>query len=269
MLDDTPVQPDGSVVVEPDGSAVVEQEGLGVVQSVGSGVVQSEESIDTLQVGGANARLLRAWSRPTGRALYVGLSGGIGSGKSTVATVWESLGAVVFSADEIAREVVEPGTFGLAEIVERFGTGVLNVDGSLDRAALGAVVFSSREAREDLERITHPRIAQRVHERRSQVSLSSIVVYDVPLLVESNMVDEFDCVVMVHARLAERISRLEQRGLDRTGAVSRIDAQVGDEERLEVANISIANHGSHSEMSELASRVFDTWLAGHNLSSYP
>ena len=245
MLHDAQVEPDGSVEVQPDGS------------------------VGTLQVGGASARLLRAWSRPTGRALYVGLSGGIGSGKSTVATVWESLGAVVFSADEIAREVVQPGTVGLAEIVERFGTGVLNVDGSLDRAALGAVVFSSRDAREALESITHPRIAQRVQERRRQVSPSSIVVYDVPLLVESNMVDEFDCVVMVHARLAERISRLEQRGLDRTSAASRIDAQAGDEERLEVANISIANHGSHSEMSELASRVFDTWLAGHNLSSYP
>ena len=250
MLHDAQVEPDGSVEVQPDGSVEVQPDG----------------SVDTFQVGGASARLLRAWSRPTGRALYVGLSGGIGSGKSTVATVWESLGAVVFSADEIAREVVQPGTVGLAEIVERFGTGVLNVDGSLDRAALGAVVFSSREAREDLERITHPRIAQRVHERRSQVSPSSIVVYDVPLLVESNMVDEFDCVVMVHARLAERISRLEQRGLDRTSAASRIDAQAGDEERLEVANISIANHGSHSEMSELASKVFDRWLAGHNLN---
>ena len=244
MLHDAQVEPDGSVEVQPDGS------------------------VGTLQVGGASARLLRAWSRPTGRALYVGLSGGIGSGKSTVATVWESLGAVVFSADEIAREVVQPGTVGLAEIVERFGTGVLNVDGSLDRAALGAVVFSSRDAREALERITHPRIAQRVQERRRQVSPSSIVVYDVPLLVESNMVNEFDCVVMVQAHLAERISRLEQRGLDRTSAVRRIDAQVGDEERLEVANISIANHGSHSEMSELASKVFDRWLAGHNLSSY-
>ena len=95
------------------------------------------------------------------------------------------------------------------------------------------------------------------------------MVYDVPLLVESNMVNEFDCVVMVQAHLADRITRLEQRGLDRTSAASRIDAQAGDEERLEVANISIANHGSHSEMSELASRVFDTWLAGHNLSSYP
>ena len=247
------VEPDGSVEVEPDGSVEVQPDG----------------SVDTFQVGGASARLLRAWSRPTGRALYVGLSGGIGSGKSTVATVWESLGAVVFSADEIAREVVQPGTVGLAEIVERFGTGVLNVDGSLDRAALGAVVFSSRDAREALESITHPRIAQRVQERRRQVSPSSIVVYDVPLLVESNMVNEFDCVVMVQAHLAERISRLEQRGLDRTSAASRIDAQAGDEERLEVANISIANHGSHSEMSELASRVFDTWLAGHNLSSYP
>ena len=247
------VEPDGSVEVEPDGSVEVQPDG----------------SVDTFQVGGASARLLRAWSRPTGRALYVGLSGGIGSGKSTVATVWESLGAVVFSADEIAREVVQPGTVGLAEIVERFGTGVLNVDGSLDRAALGAVVFSSRDAREALESITHPRIAQRVQERRRQVSPSSIVVYDVPLLVESNMVNEFDCVVMVQAHLADRITRLEQRGLDRTSAASRIDAQAGDEERLEVANISIANHGSHSEMSELASRVFDTWLAGHNLSSYP
>ena len=242
MLHDAQVEPDGSVEVQPDGS------------------------VGTLQVGGASARLLRAWSRPTGRALYVGLSGGIGSGKSTVATVWESLGAVVFSADEIAREVVQPGTVGLAEIVERFGTGVLNVDGSLDRAALGAVVFSSRDAREALERITHPRIAQRVQERRRQVSPSSIVVYDVPLLVESNMVNEFDCVVMVQAHLADRITRLEQRGLDRTSAASRIDAQAGDEERLEVANISIANHGSHSEMSELAARVFDRWLAGHNLN---
>ena len=253
MLHDAQVEPDGSVEVQPDGSVEVQPDG----------------SVDTFQVGGASARLLRAWSRPTGRALYVGLSGGIGSGKSTVATVWESLGAVVFSADEIAREVVQPGTVGLAEIVERFGTGVLNVDGSLDRAALGAVVFSSRDAREALERITHPRIAQRVQERRRQVSPSSIVVYDVPLLVESNMVNEFDCVVMVQAHLADRITRLEQRGLDRTSAASRIDAQAGDEERLEVANISIANHGSHSEMSELASRVFDTWLAGHNLSSYP
>ena len=250
MLHDVQVQPDGSVQVQPDGSVEVEPDG----------------SVDTFQVGGASARLLRAWSRPTGRALYVGLSGGIGSGKSTVATVWESLGAVVFSADEIAREVVQPGTVGLAEIVERFGTGVLNVDGSLDRAALGAVVFSSRDAREALESITHPRIAQRVQERRRQVSPSSIVVYDVPLLVESNMVNEFDCVVMVQAHLADRITRLEQRGLDRTSAASRIDAQAGDEERLEVANISIANHGSHSEMSELASRVFDTWLACHNLS---
>ena len=261
MLHDAQVEPDGSVVVEPDGSVEVEPDG--------SVEVQPDGSVDTFQVGGASARLLRAWSRPTGRALYVGLSGGIGSGKSTVATVWESLGAVVFSADEIAREVVQPGTVGLAEIVERFGTGVLNVDGSLDRAALGAVVFSSRDAREALERITHPRIAQRVQERRRQVSPSSIVVYDVPLLVESNMVNEFDCVVMVQAHLADRITRLEQRGLDRTSAASRIDAQAGDEERLEVANISIANHGSHSEMSELASRVFDTWLAGHNLSSYP
>ena len=261
MLHDVQVQPGGSVVVEPDGSVEVEPDG--------SVEVQPDGSVGTFQVGGASARLLRAWSRPTGRALYVGLSGGIGSGKSTVATVWESLGAVVFSADEIAREVVQPGTVGLAEIVERFGTGVLNVDGSLDRAALGAVVFSSRDAREALESITHPRIAQRVQERRRQVSPSSIVVYDVPLLVESNMVNEFDCVVMVQAHLADRITRLEQRGLDRTSAASRIDAQAGDEERLEVANISIANHGSHSEMSELASRVFDTWLAGHNLSSYP
>ena len=224
---------------------------------------------DTLGVGGAHATILRPWVRPTKRAFYIGLSGGIGSGKSTVARVWEHAGALVLSADAIAREIVEPGTPGLSEIAQRFGAGILADDGSLDRAALGAVVFSSREAREDLERITHPRIAQRVQERRRQVSPSSIVVYDVPLLVESNMVDEFDCVVMVHARLAERISRLEQRGLDRTSAASRIDAQAGDEERLEVANISIANHGSHSEMSELASRVFDTWLAGHNLSSYP
>lgn len=221
---------------------------------------------DTLGVGGAHATILRPWVRPTKRAFYIGLSGGIGSGKSTVARVWEHAGALVLSADAIAREIVEPGTPGLSEIAQRFGAGVLNVDGSLDRAALGAVVFSSRDAREALESITHPRIAQRVQERRRQVSPSSIVVYDVPLLVESNMVNEFDCVVMVQAHLADRITRLEQRGLDRTSAASRIDAQAGDEERLEVANISIANHGSHSEMSELASRVFDRWLAGHNLN---
>mgnify|MGYP001765676399 CR=1 FL=1 len=221
---------------------------------------------DTLGVGGAHATILRPWVRPTKRAFYIGLSGGIGSGKSTVARVWEHAGALVLSADAIAREIVEPGTPGLSEIAQRFGAGILADDGSLDRAALGAVVFSSRDAREALESITHPRIAQRVQERRRQVSPSSIVVYDVPLLVESNMVNEFDCVVMVQAHLADRITRLEQRGLDRTSAASRIDAQAGDEERLEVANISIANHGSHSEMSELASRVFDTWLACHNLN---
>ncbi len=215
---------------------------------------------DTLGVGGAHATILRPWVRPTKRAFYIGLSGGIGSGKSTVARVWEHAGALVLSADAIAREIVEPGTPGLSEIAQRFGAGILADDGSLDRAALGEVVFSSENARADLEAITHPRIAESVLERRTRADPGSIVVYDVPLLLENDLVDEFDCVVMVHAHLEDRITRLEGRGIDRMSATRRIKVQVRDEERLEVANVSIANHGSHSEMSELASRVFDTWL---------
>lgn len=170
----------------------------------------------------------------------VGLTGGIAAGKTIVATRLAELGAAHIDADRLAREVVEPGTPGLAAIAERFGAAVLQRDGSLDRPALGAVVFSDPAARKDLEAITHPAV-QALSQRRMQEATTSdpgrVVVYDVPLLVEARGTAEFDRIVVVHAPRAQRIARMVTlRGMDEADAVRRIDAQATDEERLAVAD---------------------------------
>lgn len=216
---------------------------------------------DRIHVGSCFAEIFRLWEKPADRALYVGLSGGMGAGKSSVASVWKSLGAHVFSADDLAREVVAVGTPGLAEVVAYFGPEVLGRDGNLNRAALGAAVFGSPEHRIALERITHPRIAQRAQELRNQAEPRDIVVYDVPLLVEADLADQFDCVAMVDAPTEVRIARLKDRGVPADVALARIAAQVQAPQRQLVANIWMENLGTSSEMSEVASRVFEAWLS--------
>jgi len=177
--------------------------------------------------------------------LKVGLSGGIGSGKSTVSARLKAHGAVIIDSDLIAREVVGPGTSGLADIVERFGDEVLTATGGLDRAALGSLVFTDPGARADLEAITHPRIAQRTGDLFAQADERAIVVHDVPLLVEKSMGAGYHLVVIVGAPEHLRLRRLvDDRGMDPAHAQSRIDSQATDEARKATADVWLDNTGT-------------------------
>lgn len=174
----------------------------------------------------------------------VGLTGGMGSGKSTVARLLAELGAAVIDADEIAREVVEPGEPALDEIAQRFGHEVLRPDGALDRRALATVVFGDDEARADLEAITHPRIHTRIRERLEGHAHGRVVVLDHPLLVETGQHRHVDAVVVVTAPLETRVERLAAgRDIAPEDARARIRAQSDDDARLAVADHVIDNSG--------------------------
>jgi dephospho-CoA kinase len=176
--------------------------------------------------------------------LRVGLTGGIGSGKSTVAQRFSSLGAVVIDADVLAREVVAPGSPGLEAIVERFGDEVLDDEGALNRAALGAVAFADEQARRDLEGITHPLIARRTAELVAAAPADAVVVHDVPLLVEKDYGAGYHLVVVVGADADTRVKRLmHSRGMTEADVRSRIAAQTGDDRRRAAADVWLDNDG--------------------------
>lgn len=181
--------------------------------------------------------------------LRIGLTGGIGSGKSTVAARLAELGAVVVDADRLARDVVAPSQPALAEIAERFGPDVLGDDGSLDRAALGALVFADDDARRALEAITHPRIAERTAAIAATAPPDGVLVHDVPLLVEGGLADRYDLVVVVGADEEVRVRRLVQaRGMAEPDARSRIRAQASDAQRRAVADVWLDNSGTEAEL---------------------
>ncbi len=186
----------------------------------------------------------------------VGLTGGIGSGKSTVAQMFADLGAWVVDADAIAREVVAPGSEGLAELVEQFGSQILTDNGDLDRAAVAAGVFSDPSARERLNAIVHPLIARRTTELIAAIPQDAVLVHDVPLLVELGMQATYDLVVVVDAPDDVRIQRLVQRGLDEDDARARIAAQASRDERLAVADVIIENTG---DLDDLRTQVKAAW----------
>lgn len=189
--------------------------------------------------------------------LRIGLTGGIGSGKSSVAQRFSELGAVVVDADRVAREVVEPGTPGLAEVVGRFGRGVLADDGSLDRPALGAVVFADPAARSDLEAITHPLIARRTGELLAAAPPDGILVHDVPLLVEKGMGAAYHLVLAVAADEATRVTRLlHERGMTEADALGRIRAQATDQERIAAADVLLSNTGTREELVASVDRIW-------------
>lgn len=179
--------------------------------------------------------------------LLIGLTGGIGSGKSTVAAMLRDQGIRVVDADQIAREVVEPGQPALAELVEVFGQDILNDDGSLNRQELANRAFATEEATNALNTITHPRIEQ---ETQRQFDLAAaekenFLVYDMPLLVERGLHEEMDMVIVVHADIEERVRRLvEHRGLDEDDVRRRMSHQVDDVTRLASADVLIDNNGS-------------------------
>jgi dephospho-CoA kinase len=182
--------------------------------------------------------------------LRVGLTGGIGSGKSTVAVRLVERGAVLIDSDVIAREVVAPGTDGLAEVVAAFGADILDADGALDRPALAAVVFGDPDARQRLNAVVHPRVRQRSDELLAAAGADAVVVQDVPLLVESGMAAGFPLVVIVHADAEERVRRLVgQRGMPEADARARIAAQADDDARRAVADVWLDNSGGPQDLA--------------------
>ena len=188
----------------------------------------------------------------------MGLTGGIGAGKSTVAVLLEERGAVVTSADEVARDVVSPGSDGLAAVVAEFGDGILAPDGSLDRSALGRLVFSDDLRRARLEEILLPLIAAEAWARMDTVPAGQVVVYDVPLLVEGQMQDMFDLVIVVEADLELRLERLSERGMNRDEALARIAVQATDEERRGVADVIVSNSGAIEDLSAEVDGLWST-----------
>lgn len=190
----------------------------------------------------------------------IALTGGIASGKSTVADLLADKGAIIIDADVLAREVVEPGTPGLALIEERFGREVLRLDGSLDRARLGQFVFADADARADLNAIVHPRVRRLATERRLIASASdpgAVVIDVIPLLVETGQAGSFDTVIVVDAPETAQLERLMARnGLPEADAAARLAAQATRAQRLAVADHVVDNTGSPAE---LAASVDDLW----------
>lgn len=178
----------------------------------------------------------------------VALTGGIAAGKSTVSNRLADHGILVIDADQVARDVVQPGSDTLALIVEKFGNGVLLADGQLNRDALGAMVFSDPAARAQLNDIVHPAVRERSQELfrlAADNAPDTVVVYAVPLVAESGRGDEFDLVVVVNAPREQRISRLvNNRGMSVEQATARVDAQASDHERLAIADVVIDASGS-------------------------
>jgi dephospho-CoA kinase len=191
--------------------------------------------------------------------MRIGLTGGIGSGKSTAARRFAELGALVVDSDLIAREVVEPGTPGLAAVVEAFGPSVLGADGRLDRPALGALVFADPGQREKLNGILHPLIRARTVEIIAAAPPGTVVVQDVPLLVETGQAASFDLVVVVEAPPDVRVERLARtRGMREEDARSRIASQADDETRRAAADVLLTNTGTPED---LRAQVDAFWAA--------
>ncbi|MDQ8701619.1 dephospho-CoA kinase [Streptomyces sp. LHD-70] len=176
--------------------------------------------------------------------LKVGLTGGIGAGKSEVSRLLASYGAVLIDADRIAREVVEPGTPGLRAVVEAFGPEVLAADGSLDRPRLGAIVFADPDRLAVLNGIVHPLVGARSAELEAAAGADSVVVHDVPLLTENGLAPLYDLVVVVDASPETQLDRLVRlRGMTEEDARARMAAQATREKRLEIADIVMDNDG--------------------------
>ncbi|MFC0848937.1 MULTISPECIES: dephospho-CoA kinase [Streptomyces] len=193
--------------------------------------------------------------------LKVGLTGGIGAGKSEVSRMLVSYGAVLIDADKIAREVVEPGTEGLAAVVEAFGAGILAADGTLDRPALGAIVFADPAKLAVLNGIVHPLVGARSAELEAAAGPDSVVVHDVPLLTENGLAPLYDLVVVVDAAPATQLDRLTRlRGMAKPEAEARMAAQATREQRLAVADLVIDNDGPLEALEPQVRKVWGELL---------
>lgn len=190
--------------------------------------------------------------------MRVGLTGGVAAGKSTVSALLAELGAIVVDADVLAREVVAPGTSGLAEVVEAFGERVLTVAGELDRPALGALVFGDETKRRTLEAIIHPRVRARAAELEAAAPPGALVVQDIPLLVETGQADAFDAVIVVDVPVETQLDRLVRlRGLSPDEARARIQAQASRDQRRAAATYVIDNTGTLEDLRHQVTEVFE------------
>ncbi|MFD9633603.1 dephospho-CoA kinase [Streptomyces violascens] len=194
--------------------------------------------------------------------LKVGLTGGIGAGKSEVSRLLVSYGAVLIDADRIAREVVEPGTPGLAAVVEAFGPGILSADGTLDRPRLGGIVFSDPEKLATLNKIVHPLVGARSAELESTAAPDSVVIHDVPLLTENGLAALYDLVVVVDAAPETQLDRLVRlRGMTPEEARARMAAQADRAQRLAVADLVIDNDGPLESLEPQVRKVWEELVA--------
>ncbi len=194
--------------------------------------------------------------------MRIGLTGGVGSGKSSVASVLRDLGALVIDADVLAREVVAPGTDGLAAIVAHFGPSVLNPDGTLNRAAWVRWSLPTQTERKALEAIVHPLVRARAAELEAGAPPGSVVVQEIPLLVETDQARNFDALIVVDVPVETQISRLiELRGLTESEAGARVSAQATRGERQAVATYVVDNTGTFEDLRQRVTEVFESVVA--------
>ena len=202
--------------------------------------------------------------------LRIGLTGGIGAGKSTVSATFSECGGIVVDGDVISREVVEPGTEGLAKLVDAFGAQILLPDGALDRPALATIAFSDEEKRQALNGIVHPLVATRRSELIAAAGEDAVIVEDIPLLVESQMAPMFPLVIIVNADPEVRVKRLiEYRGFSEADARARIAMQATEEQRRQVADVWLDNSGSSGQLVEQARELWYQRILpfAHNLTT--
>ena len=187
----------------------------------------------------------------------IGLTGGIGCGKSLAAQYFSELGALVIDADQLARAAIERGSQGFDEAVSIFGDSILN-NGDIDRKALGEIIFKDQVAKKKLEGIIHPYVRRQFEEAVASLKAGETLIYEIPLLVETGAQDRFDLVITVESDLENRISRLRQRGMHISEIEARIAAQATREQRVEIADFLIENDGTEDELLRQVENIWDS-----------
>jgi dephospho-CoA kinase len=191
--------------------------------------------------------------------LIVGLTGGIGAGKSTVANMFAQLGALTIDADQLARQAIEPGSIGFDEVVAEFSPKILT-DGDIDRQKLGKIVFKDADKRKKLEAIIHPKVQEALATKIKSLSPGDVLVYEIPLLVETGAAEKFDYIITVESDIESRLDRLFERGMDEDEAERRIAAQASQAQREAVADRVIVNDGDRADLFAECARIWENEL---------
>ncbi|MFM1986951.1 MAG: hypothetical protein RIS18_1168 [Actinomycetota bacterium] len=190
--------------------------------------------------------------------MKVGLTGGIGAGKSTVADLFSKNGAIVIRSDELARQVIEPQTPGFNKVISRFGNEILSDSGNIDRAKLAQIVFKDDKALKDLENIIHPLVRERTNQIMSQQTAETIIVNEIPLLLEKQMQSLFDFLVIVISSEKNRLERLSQKGISEEQSRARMSKQVDDDTRKAAADFLIINDGNFEQLENDVQKIWQT-----------